>query len=616
MFPSGDSKGTTNISVFELFQLFHRVFLPFSFVFICILLIVVFMIRKVHWSIWIAQIAIGVFVGVRWLSRNIMYISTNRIFNRQCLRDETNWFRRVIFRGLGLISTGVHHLRNGHSDAVSSLEAGRKLFNDIRFILGNDLPVSKLPLLEAINKLLDACTHYATESQLSHIEVCIQHVEETVDSLVYVSPPFTNFIAFIRHPKLWKNIWYFISPSNHFFVTFPMLQRKLIHQNDAKVYHLVAADGSHMTSILFFPTHHTENSDQLILLASPNACISEISYISDASVQFYTSRGYHVAVYNYRGCGDTSGTVTPENTARDAEMIIQTLCTEYKLHFTVVHGTSIGGYVVGYLRASPEPFRIYDRTFSDMNSLVEQFVPRPLPFLVRVCRRWPMKVADKIDVSIPSLLLFDPRDEIVVFPASLLFGLTCRYYKQDPATIKLENALREEYKECVKSIQNCLKKELASFDEVWELCTSLSSTSIFSSKVISNSRKLLLLSLQMEILGFPFIDVISPDLNGEESNEDFLVMFITTWRKRVVNLHSQYYSIDKVINIFEEPEFKFENEDPDLLQIWKTMVTIRDFCEQANSFIPETFHVMAIHCSHNGCLAREEYEYIDSLLES
>lgn len=45
-----------------------------------------------------------------------------------------------------------------------------------------------------------------------------------------------------------------------------------IHQNDAKVYHLVAADGSHMTSILFFPTHHTENSDQLILLASPNAC--------------------------------------------------------------------------------------------------------------------------------------------------------------------------------------------------------------------------------------------------------------------------------------------------------------------------------------------------------
>ena len=152
---------------------------------------------------------------------------------------------------------------------------------------------------------------------------------------------------------------------------------------------------------------------------------------------------------------------------------------------------------------------------------------RPLPFLVRVCRRWPMKVADKIDVSIPSLLLFDPRDEIVVFPASLLFGLTCRYYKQDPATIKLENALREEYKECVKSIQNCLKKELASFDEVWELCTSLSSTSIFSSKVISNSRKLLLLSLQMEILGFPFIDVISPDLNGEESNEDFLVMFIT-----------------------------------------------------------------------------------------
>ena len=227
-------------------------------------------------------------------------------------------------------------------------------------------------------------------------------------------------------------------------------------------------------------------------------------------------------------------------------MIVQTLCTQYNLHCTVVHGTSIGGYVVGYLYSELEPFRIYDRTFSDMNSLVELMVRRiivssshsgqPLPLLVKLCRRWSMNIVDKVDISVRSLVLFDPRDEIVVFPASLLFGLTCRYYKQDHATITLENALREEYQKCVKSIQNCLKKESTSFDDVWELCTTLSSTSVFSSKMLSNSRKLLILSLQTEILGFPFIDVVSPDLNGEESNEDFLVMFTTVCVYRAFNL--------------------------------------------------------------------------------
>lgn len=94
-----DSKRTTHISVFvdfllalnprNLFNCFIEYschFHSFSFAscfsvlfFVICRLVIVFMIRKVHWSLWIAQIAVGVYVGVRWLSRNIMYISTNRI---------------------------------------------------------------------------------------------------------------------------------------------------------------------------------------------------------------------------------------------------------------------------------------------------------------------------------------------------------------------------------------------------------------------------------------------------------------------------------------------------------------------------------------------------------
>ena len=47
-------------------------------------------------------------------------------------------------------------------------------------LIGIPLSFIELPLLEAVNQLLDACSHYSTESQLTHIEVCIQHVEEAV----------------------------------------------------------------------------------------------------------------------------------------------------------------------------------------------------------------------------------------------------------------------------------------------------------------------------------------------------------------------------------------------------------------------------------------------------
>lgn len=54
-----------------------------------------------------------------------------------------------------------------------------------------------------------------------------------------------------------------------------------------------------------------------------------------------------------------------------------------------------------------------------------------LAFLVRLCRGWPMPVASRVDIKKPSLLIFDPDDEIAVFPASLLMGLTDRFYRRD-----------------------------------------------------------------------------------------------------------------------------------------------------------------------------------------
>ena len=83
--------------------------------------------------------------------------------------------------------------------------------------------------------------------------------------------------------------------------------------NNAQVLRLLTDDGKHVTAILFEPVNDDAPRRQVVLLASPNACIAELGYQSDPSVDFYTSRGFHVAVYNYRGAGDSEGVVSPEN---------------------------------------------------------------------------------------------------------------------------------------------------------------------------------------------------------------------------------------------------------------------------------------------------------------
>ena len=206
-------------------------------------------------------------------------------------------------------------------------------------------------------------------------------------------------------------------------------------------------DHQTITSILFFPAVNNHRSSHVVLLASPNACVAECYYDCDPSVHFYTKLGYHVLVYDYRGSGGSTGDVTPENTVSDARLAVEFVEKKYKISLEIVHGTSIGGYVVPRV-SSETPLLIFDRTFCDMHSLVSEFVrifgnraskiASIIAVLVKMCRRWPMKIAPIFDIHRNSLILFDPEDEIVSFPASLITGLTSRYCRPDSDVNEIE----------------------------------------------------------------------------------------------------------------------------------------------------------------------------------
>ena len=67
--------------------------------------------------------------------------------------------------------------------------------------------------------------------------------------------------------------------------------------------------------------------------------------------------------------------MTPENTIHDAKTIIDYMNVEYNISLELVHGTSIGGYVVSGV-SKLSPLVIYDRNFANMNAMVGCLVCR------------------------------------------------------------------------------------------------------------------------------------------------------------------------------------------------------------------------------------------------
>ena len=134
-------------------------------------------------------------------------------------------------------------------------------------------------------------------------------------------------------------------------------------------------------------------------------------------------------------------------------------------------------------------------------------------------------MADTVDRKRPALLLFDPRDEIVVFPASLVAALTRRFYRPEE-----DAALRVAYRGGVAATKR-LMAQLRLTTEDLAKGGRMASEAVLRSHLLSNPRKLLLLAMQAEVLGFPLGDILLKDLeeaSGEQ--EEFLVEYVTVGR--------------------------------------------------------------------------------------
>jgi alpha/beta superfamily hydrolase len=106
-----------------------------------------------------------------------------------------------------------------------------------------------------------------------------------------------------------------------------------------------SADNFRVDAMLIPPQAQASSNDaerRAVIICNPNGGLYEFHHLQMDWIQFYTSLGCHVLVYNYRGYGRNAGSPSPLDHNRDGLAIVHFLKTQRSMAKIAIHGESIG----------------------------------------------------------------------------------------------------------------------------------------------------------------------------------------------------------------------------------------------------------------------------------
>ncbi len=176
----------------------------------------------------------------------------------------------------------------------------------------------------------------------------------------------------------------------------------------------------------------TGNSSQTdlgttVVFCNPNAGYYEYSHdFQDQWVEFYTSRGLSLFLWNYRGYGRSQGSPSAQAVMEDGERVLKYLREERGVRRVVVHGESLGGAVAVHLaKKCGCDFLFADRTFSDLEDAAEATAGDTLKRMFNLVTGWTFGTTDKfLQTSCYKVLGNDPCDGTIHNLASLKTGIS------------------------------------------------------------------------------------------------------------------------------------------------------------------------------------------------
>jgi alpha-beta hydrolase superfamily lysophospholipase len=225
-----------------------------------------------------------------------------------------------------------------------------------------------------------------------------------------------------------KKVWYFLPPSLFVYgaicAGYYFLQEKIIFlpvklsadyqfsfKNKFTEYNLQTPDNQKINTILF----HHPNPKGLIVYCHGNADnIVRWGQIAENLVHF----GYEILIYDYRGYGKSTGTITENNLFEDAQMVYELAKQRFSEKQIIVYGRSLGTGIATFLAATNQPKQLILETpyysILEMSQRYASWLP------TKLLLKYPLRTDLRItDVQAPITIFHGTADEVVPYDSGL-----------------------------------------------------------------------------------------------------------------------------------------------------------------------------------------------------
>jgi len=156
-----------------------------------------------------------------------------------------------------------------------------------------------------------------------------------------------------------------------------------------------------------------ENSKGIVYYSHGNSgCLQQWGSVAD----IFIMNNYDFLIYDYRGYGKSSGTISESNLYHDAIFIYKQLLNDYKENEIIIYGRSIGTGIATKVASEFNPKHlVLESPYYNLPDLVKKMFPFIPSFLLRYKFRNDQMIKF---VTCPVTIIHGTFDEVIYFGAS------------------------------------------------------------------------------------------------------------------------------------------------------------------------------------------------------
>ena len=297
-------------------------------------------------------------------------------------------------------------------------------------------------------------------------------------------------------------------------------------------------------------------SDTVILICNRSSFPYELLAYYDKWIECYISYGINVALWNYRGYGESNGFCNIENIQSDSEEIVKYLKNELNFKNIGVHGIGFGGICAGYLVSKNlVNFCFVDRCFGNLYEFVNS---KTFPYFSHILKLF---LINNVDIS--KLLKSNESNNEIYKVIS--YDITKDYIKEN---VSLKTKIAQDFYNSLTQFEH--KKTFLETilnenenDNQYEMFEN--DISYLINKIIDNSKES---NLKIDLSNILISDNLPQNQTYQQLENDLSTRIENTSTTEKSN-NEKIYPENKVISMFQNLFQKFDSGGETLLSLKK-----------------------------------------------